>query len=143
MKSSYSDFMQSKYFDCMFNAAIFDGSFRIYFHQSFESLALKIYFLMNQNLDSQVAALREHSKKTDTHAFILLYPTQEKFQTVFSSLKNQTAFSQTENWDEDLVLGASGQMTDEQLEIFVQDAQKQVLAWLPQNPLQSVPEIQL
>ena len=143
MKSSYSDFMQSKYFDSMFNAAIFDGSFRIYFHQSFESLALKIYFLMNQKLDAQIAHLRDHSKKTDTHAFILFYPSTDKLKSVFNLGAADESISCCETWDEDLVFGVSAQMNDEDLEKFILEAKAKILNWLPEKSVSAPIENQL
>lgn len=148
MKSSYSVFMQSRYFDPMFNSAVFDGPFRIYFNQMHESLALKIYFLLNQKLNDISTELREFSRRTDGHIFILLYPNVPQFQHVFAKTDVNTAnFAEvvaSEPWEQDLVFGLARPLEDEELVNLVQQIRTSVQDWMARgiqnetNPEESV-----
>jgi len=133
MKSSYSVFMQSRFFDPMFNSAVFDGPFRIYFNQMHESLALKIYFMINQKLESLCPQIREMTKRTDSHAFILIYPNASQFQHIFSKERSQCQFlsesSCMESWDQDLVFGLEKPLSDQELIEFMDQVKIKVEAW--------------
>lgn len=135
MKSTYSEFMQSKYFDGLFNAAIFDGPYRVYFHQNYESLALKIYFLLGQKLGDLGLELRDFSRVQDIHIFILIYPDSNKLNLVFSKGKSLSSFSKCENWDEDLVIGLETQFAESEMEDFIENCQKQVRDWAASSDL--------
>lgn len=135
MKSTYSEFMQSKYFDGLFNAAIFDGPYRIYFHQNYESLALKIYFLLGQRLADVGADLREYSRQQDIHIFCLVYPDTTKLKYVFDTGNEICSFARFENWDDDLVIGLHTQFADDEMERFVAGCEKQIRDWIQQSSL--------
>lgn len=134
MKSSYSVFMQSRYFDPMFNSAVFDGPFRIYFNQMHESLALKIYFLLNQKLSDISTELRDFSRRSDGHIFILLYPNVLQYQHVFAKTEINTAsYSEvvaSESWEQDLVFGLARPLEDEELMALVQQVRTLVQDWV-------------
>lgn len=133
MKSTYSEFMQSKYFDGLFNAAIFDGPFRIYFHQNYESLALKIYFLLGQNLADVNLELRDFTRRHEKHVFFLIYPDQEKLNLVFSSAESLTEFAKYEKWDHDLVIGLQSQFLESEMAVFIKNCETQIREWVRVN----------
>lgn len=137
MKSSYSVFMQSRFFDPMFNSAVFDGPFRIYFNQMHESLALKIYFMLNQKLEDLSPELRDFTRKTDRHVFVLLYPNSAQYQHVFSKLNLNTAniseVISSEHWEEDLVFGLARPLEDSELIGFIDNIKVEVKHWLDQG----------
>lgn len=135
MKSTYSEFMQSKYFDGLFNAAIFDGPYRVYFHQNYESLALKIYFLLGQKLGDLGVELRDFSRLYDIHIFILIYPESNKLNLVFSNGKSLSSFAKCENWDEDLVIGLETQFIESEMGGFIENCQNQVREWTTSSKL--------
>ncbi len=101
MAASYSAFLSTKYYSPVFNTALFDGPFRIYFSQVYEGTALKIYHLLQvQNL-----AVWEHykkwSEKSKQHVFVLIYPTGEDVTLAFDieamNLKGQV---HSKPWEE-------------------------------------------
>lgn len=127
--------MQSKYFDGLFNAAIFDGPYRVYFHQNYESLALKIYFLLGQKLGDLGVELRDFSRLYDIHIFILIYPESNKLNLVFSNGKSLSSFAKCENWDEDLVIGLETQFIESEMGGFIENCQNQVREWTTSSKL--------
>lgn len=108
--------MQSKYFNPAFNSAIFDGPVRIYFAQPFESQALKIYFMIQQKLESQMISAKEISKQLGANILVMLYPTSDCFLVSFKSDANR--FS-VESWNEDRIIGVNGPIEDSELEALV------------------------
>ena len=88
MKSSYSTLMQSKFFNPAFNSAIFDGPIRIYFAQFHESLALKIYFMIQQKLNNEVARAKEISKATGANILVMVYPSEESGKERWMTIGN-------------------------------------------------------
>jgi hypothetical protein len=107
---------QSQFFTTAFNAAIFDGPFRIYFAQYQEAHALKIYFglqqLMRTSLQDEVLKLRSDKKCV----FIMLYPTDETFFSSFpASLSSAASASPQivpERLGSDFVIGVQGHLTE-------------------------------
>ena len=85
MKGTYSTLMHSKFFNPAFNSAIFDGPIRIYFAQFQESMALKIYFQLQQNYSELVARAKTLSKETNQTVLVMLYPNAESFKMSFES----------------------------------------------------------
>ena len=112
MRSTYSTLMQSKFFNPAFNSAIFDGPIRIYFAQLHESLALKIYFCLQQKFPNEVAKAKELHKTHGHNVLLMLYPTDDSFQMSFEGHKNFLAY---ENLLEDTVIGVNGPFEDDQL----------------------------
>lgn len=115
--------MQSKYFSPVFNSAIFDGPIRIYFAQPHESLALKIYFLIQQNLKEEVQRLKDLTKDSGGNLLILIYPTSELYEQAFETLGSRPSFA-GEVWNEDFVVGTRGPLEDTDLDplmVFIQE----------------------
>jgi hypothetical protein len=112
MKGTYSALMQSKFFNPAFNSAIFDGPIRIYFAQSHESLALKIYFTLQQQFAVEMARAKELHKFLDRTVLLMLYPSAESFQHSFEV----SDFLAADQLSEDTVIGISGPFEDAKLD---------------------------
>lgn len=133
MKSSYSSLMQSKYFSPAFNSAIFDGPVRIYFAQFHESLALKIYFLLQQKWPTEFARAKDLSKAAHANVLIMVYPTEESFlQSVDGEPSKDSAWI-CENWNEDTVIAMRGPIEDEKMDDFMNFAGDTLRAWNPRS----------
>jgi len=112
MKGTYSALMQSKFFNPAFNSAIFDGPLRIYFSQFHESLALKIYFTLQQKFASELARAKELHKFLDRTALVMVYPTAESFHHSFES----EAFLKTDHLSDDTIIGINGPFDEAKLD---------------------------
>ncbi len=112
MKGSYAALMQSKYFNPAFNSAIFDGPIRIYFAQPHESMALKIYFQLQQKYQEALQKAKELAKSQEKTILLMIYPTSESFENSFES----NAFIKSESLHEDTVIGINGPFEDEKLD---------------------------
>lgn len=103
MAASYSSFLTTQYYSPVFNTALFDGPFRIYFSQSYESVALKIYHLLQTQDLSVWSDYKKWSEKTKKHAFILIYPSHQDLAIAFDGEPPSQLMSRL--WDEGLILG--------------------------------------
>jgi len=140
MKSSYSTLMQSKFFNPAFNSAIFDGPIRIYFAQFHEALALKIYFVIQQKLQDQVARAKEISRASGANILVMLYPSEESFLMSFEGENDKAHPLALEKWNEDIVVGIRGPLEDKHLDLLVDTIAMAIQNWKP--PLKPVPELQ-
>lgn len=129
MKKGYSQLIQSKYFITDFNSAIFDGPIRIYFTQAQESLALKIYFHIQNNFTTQVKKLKDVSPNVPFSLFILLYPQAESYQECFQSTEKMEVVE----WENDLVLGINENPEGVDFELFNVKFELAYSQWLEQN----------
>lgn len=111
---------QSQFFNTAFNAAIFDGPFRIYFAQYQEAHALKIYFglqqLMRSSLHDELLKLKGERKCV----FVMLYPNEDTFYKSFPVNLAAGATSSpmicSERLGEDFVVGVQGHLTESGVE---------------------------
>ncbi len=120
MAATYSAFMTTRFYSPVFNTALFDGPLRIYFSQSYESVALKIYHLLQTQYPELWARLKLWSTSTQDHVFLLIYPEVRDLQIIFDQVddlqsseylkKNQAVRVQA--WEEGLALGISQPETD-------------------------------
>jgi hypothetical protein len=104
--------MQSKFFNPAFNSAIFDGPVRIYFAQFHESLALKIYFSLQQNFAAELAKAKEMHQQYGRTVLVMLYPSEESFSMSF---ENEPHFLAVDDLMDDTVIGVNGPFEDEKL----------------------------
>lgn len=103
MGSATSLLTQSKYYLPVFNMAIFDGPFRLYFAQSQESEALRMYFELHEILGEKIRPPRAGAIG-DRALFVMIYPDEVAFEKVFAS-KDEIA----ETWiGEASVVGIKG-----------------------------------
>ena len=111
MAASYSSFLTTQYYSPVFNTALFDGPFRIYFSQSYESVALKIYHLLQTQDLAIWTEYKKWSEKTKKHAFILIYPSDQDLAIAFDGDKMSSLMNRL--WDEGLILGFANPHADD------------------------------
>ena len=131
--ASYSSLVQSKFYSAAFNSAIFDGPIRIYFAQFHEALALKIYFIFQQQLGEDLKTARELSRQFGGNIMVMIYPTIENYSLCFDD-KNIIS---REFWDEDVVIGLRGPIEDEYLSDLVTLTRDSIQNWQQKMPLVS------
>lgn len=141
MRSSYSNIMQSKYFNVAFNSAIFDGPIRIYFAQFHESFALKIYFELQQRYKEDVQIIKEASKSSHSNIMIMIYPTREQYEYCFSA----DSTMELELWNQDVVIGVEKPNNEMDYEDFFALFEKAVIHWkeINANPQKYEPQLEL
>ena len=141
MKASYSNLMQSKYFSPAFNSAIFDGPLRIYFAQFHESIALKIYFMAQQKLVTELVRAKEISKAAQANILVMIYPTEDCFEMTFDDSKNKIQPGGkmiVEAWNDDIVIGLRGPLEDSELDALIQTLSSVMGQWSPKTQISSV-----
>lgn len=111
MAASYSSFLTTQYYSPVFNTALFDGPFRIYFSQSYESVALKIYHLLQTQDIALWTEYKKWSEKTKKHAFILIYPSDQDLAVAFNTQPTVQVMHRL--WDEGLIIGLANSNSDE------------------------------
>jgi hypothetical protein len=117
MQGTYTALTQSKFFNPAFNSAIFDGPIRIYFAQMHESLALKIYFSLQQDFSAILNQCKEAHKMSGKTVLVMLYPTPDSFAMSFESEKN---FLSQEELHGDIIVGVNGPFGDDKLPAVLQ-----------------------
>lgn len=137
MKSSYSSLMSSKYFSPAFNSAIFDGPVRIYFAQFHESLALKIYFMIQQKLVSEFARAKDLSKSAHANVLIMVYPTEDGFLGAVDNERAGDARWLVEDWNQDAVIALRGPLEESEMETFLDFAGEVLRTWNPRSSAES------
>lgn len=107
MYQSTVSLTQSKYYSPCLNAAIFDGPLRLYFTQTQEPEALKIYFQLQNLLASQWRQAKNALLDNDQSLFILLYPNMETFQQSLAEDATSDGLI-VDQLGRDLILGVQG-----------------------------------
>ncbi|MBC7420017.1 MAG: hypothetical protein H7328_04750 [Bdellovibrio sp.] len=131
MAATYSSFMTTKYYSPVFNTALFDGPFRIYFSQNYESSTLKIYHLLQTQYKDLWGQLKAWTQNSREHVFLLMYPEDKDLQIVFAeTTKNAKATVQLQSWDEGIVLGISQPVTDLDLALQVEQIGSMLQNWM-------------
>jgi hypothetical protein len=107
MTVSIQDLMKTEHYHPSLNSAIFDGPLRIYFAQSQESLALKIYFQLQKVIDKY-----GHQQNPNWYFVILIYPSRSIFneQSPSASLNFQVL-----NFQADSVILTHGELQNDEL----------------------------
>lgn len=135
MAQSVIHLTQSRYYSPAFNAAVFDGPIRIYFAQHQETVALKVYFMLQQYLKDTYAIFRNSFRQHGQTVFLMLYPSQDSFENSFAKSDNQVV---SERLGDDHVIGVKGPLLDDQFEeIFVKV--RTILKDLPLNQEPALP----
>ena len=140
MSATYPSLTQSKFFHPAFNSAIFDGPVRIYFAQIHESLALKIYFCLQQKCADLLVKARKTHMKTGRNVLVMLYPTPESFKYSFDKSSN---FLEKEDFLEDVIVGINGPFEDENLEKVLSFVSAVLVLWKNEESLLEPTEPQL
>lgn len=109
MRQTVSSLTQSRFYSPVFNAAVFDGPIRIYFSQSQESEALRVYFQLQEKLADIYHDAKKIVKESGRNVFIMLYPNSETFDLSFSPSQGSIQESiVSETLGDDFVLGVRG-----------------------------------
>lgn len=138
MKATYSNLMSSRFFNPAFNSAIFDGPVRIYFAQFHESIALKIYFSLQQKFPELLALAKAKHKAAGQNILIMLYPSTDAFQMSFESCSD---FVVEDSLGDDTLIGINGPFEDDRLPQVLSRISDGLRAWqTPYTPL-SEPEM--
>ncbi|OQW46843.1 MAG: hypothetical protein A4S09_02740 [Proteobacteria bacterium SG_bin7] len=108
---SVATLTQSKFYSPAFNAAIFDGPLRIYFAQYQESLALEIYFKIQQVLKNFTES-RKQLKNIGANIFVMLYPSSDVFNLSFEVSGPDANCVAVSRIDKDYVFGINSTIND-------------------------------
>ncbi|MBY0313993.1 MAG: hypothetical protein K2Q26_00610 [Bdellovibrionales bacterium] len=73
---------QSSYYSHLFNTAIFFDPFRIYFNNSFESVALDLYYHVQKHFAGKI-------NSPVRHYYILMYPDASQYTQSFARANDQ------------------------------------------------------
>jgi hypothetical protein len=102
MAATYSSFMTTRFYSPVFNTALFDGPLRIYFSQSYESAALKVYHLLQSHYPEQWNRMKECAQQSKEHVFLMMYPEKKDLEIVFSEGAKSICIQE---WEEGLAIG--------------------------------------
>lgn len=128
MAQIVSHLTQSRYYSPAFNAAVFDGPIRIYFAQHQESLALQIYFRLQNHLKEAYQVARQSFKSSGQTIFLMLYPTVEAFESSFSKQERNSIVR--EQLGDDFVIGVRGTLEDLEYDKVILEVEK-ILRTIP------------
>ncbi len=137
MAATTSDLVQSQFYSPVFNAAIFDGAFRIYFAQHQEPHALRIYFQLQQNLKDFYNIAKNSMRESGKYFFIMLYPDADTFEQAFQ-MKVHSHFTYC-FLGEDHLIGVKGLIPDSEYVRLYQFVETHLQA--SRSSLASLPEI--
>lgn len=115
MSTAYSALVSSNLYSPSLNSAIFDGPIRIYFSQSQESLAMKLYFSLQSEASGELARARNISKTSNRHLIVLMYPSEHFFEMVSEEFEHHLLGMALTRIREDDILGLSSQIADQSL----------------------------
>lgn len=137
MAATYSSFMTTRFYSPVFNTALFDGAFRIYFSQAYESSALKIYHLL-QTEDSQLwSQVKKWSSDSKEHIFLLIYPDMNSIEVIFDSGDkfgtSHAIFAK--DWEEGLALGLCQPSETVNIQNQLENIRAYLSTWLEKQSL--------
>lgn len=127
MAATYSSFMTTRFYSPVFNTALFDGPIRIYFSQSYESSALKVYHLLQTEYHELWAQLKECSSKSKEHVFLIMYPEKKDLEMVFPE---NPRLLHSEEWEEGLAIGFCQPQNDLELTHLMDNIAKAITVWI-------------
>lgn len=135
MRQAVSQLTQSQFYSPAFNAAIFDGPVRIYFAQYQESLALKIYFRIQERLKNLYGNLPEAIKYSSKNLFLMVYPNQETYSNSFP--KSQATMD-SDQLGEDVVMGIQAPIRESDIDHLVETVEPLLRSWLNSSPSEAL-----
>lgn len=132
MAATYSAFMTTRFYSPVFNTALFDGPFRIYFSQSYESSALKIYHLLQTQHEELWLRLKKWSLSTKEHVFLLMYPESRDVQMIFEENTSQedACLVRLESWDEGVAIGLTQPHDEIDVQSQIEQIEKLLQNWM-------------
>ena len=135
MAATYSSFMTTRFYSPVFNTALFDGPLRIYFSQSYESVALKIYHLLQSQYADTWAHLKNQNSYSKRHLFLMIYPEDRDLQMVFED-KSKSFHAQ--EWEEGLSIGCVQARNDQELQSQLDFIIETVKKWTLENKVHEI-----
>lgn len=133
MSATYSSFMTTRFYSPVFNTALFDGPLRIYFSQSYENVALRIYHILQSQHAEAWNLLKSSTGKNKEHLFLMIYPEAEDMQMVFDCQHEAAPLAKTQVWEEGLAVGLFKALNDDQIRQQVDYLVKTIHNWAGQN----------
>ena len=127
MRQAVSLLTQSQFYSPAFNAAIFDGPVRIYFAQYQETLALKIYFRIQERLKAMYESLPEALKYSTQNLFLMVYPNEETYS---NSFPKSTKSIEEGILGEDVVMGVQAPVKDLDIERLADLVEPLIRSWM-------------
>lgn len=127
MAATYSSFMTTRYYSPIFNTALFDGPLRIYFSQSYESAALKLYHLLQTQHAELWAQLKKHTQSRKEHVFVMIYPEIKDLKMVFDNVQSLTI---AQTWEEGLALGLYQPANDDETALQLKEIVQSIKNWM-------------
>lgn len=119
---------QSRFYSPALNAAIFDGPIRLYFDQSQEASALKLYFAILNHFKKICGGLQSEQMPSRTSVFVMIYPSAELFHMICPSDQKQDML--VDHLGGDFVIALNGMPENELMEKIL----GQVESLLPLEP---------
>lgn len=143
MAATYSSFMTTRFYNPVFNTALFDGPFRIYFSQAYESGALKMYHLLQTEYQSLWNNVKEWSLKNKEHVFLLIYPDIKSAQLIFDQQSKNESMEALfmQDWEEGVAFGLVQPAQDSDLNNQLYYIQKNLTAWLQEQNLLNLTDV--
>jgi hypothetical protein len=138
MKSTYSNLMQSRFFNPAFNSAIFDGPVRIYFAQFHENQALKVYFGLQNKYSEQLGLAKAASKDLGINLLVMLYPSSDSYEISFEGAPMDISTSEL---DGDIILGVRGPLEDHHIEKLLNAIMETLSTWTNSVSNRRTPEL--
>ena len=130
MAATYSSFMTTRFYSPVFNTALFDGPIRLYFSQAYETVALKIYHLLQTEFTSTWNSLKDHTQNSKEHLFLIIYPEMKDLHLVFTENKSSL---QTQEWEEGLAVGLCQTIDDVMLKEQMQFIVRAIESWISRS----------
>lgn len=132
MAATYSAFMTTRFYSPVFNTALFDGPFRIYFSQSYESSALKLYHILQTQHAELWQWLKVWSLTTKEHVFLLMYPEASDVHMIFDkqTVKTDSCPVQIESWDEGVAIGLTQPHNETDVQSQIEQIEKLLQNWM-------------
>lgn len=122
--------VQSKYFLPVFNMAIFDGPFRLYFSHIHEAEALRLYFALHETLGKRVHNYRGGDAAA---LFVLLFPDEASYDNAFDG-----EFSISRDWlGDNEVIGIRGPNWNDDALNYITSRIDEVFTEIPNRPLEA------
>lgn len=127
MAATYSSFMTTRFYSPVFNTALFDGPLRIYFSQTYESAALKIYHILQTEHVEFWNSLKKYNMRSKQHLFLMIYPEPKDLALGFEKAEPPL---QAQEWEEGLSLGIVQTQSDEDLKKQIEFILSSGTGWL-------------
>ena len=138
MAATYSSFMTTRFYSPVFNTALFDGAFRIYFSQSYESTALKIYHLLQTEYSQLWMDVKKWSVESKEHIFLLIYPDVSSTELVFEATNKVGSGKDSifaKDWEEGLAIGLCQPSETVNIQAQLEIIQLHLSSWLQKQSL--------